>query len=116
LFSLRLLDIPKSQAKSAGLRPQQSGVVSDTMASGSSSWRELSSSAKVFVAAVVLAGSVVLLCAVANPTSENIAKFICYLLVAILASRLKVHLPGITGTMSVNFLFIILGILEEFWS
>ncbi len=29
-----------------------------------------------------------------------------------LASRLKVHLPGITGTMSVNFLFILLGIVE----
>ena len=47
-----------------------------------------------------------------NPTSRNIAKFICYLLIAILASRLKVRLPGITGTMSVNFLFILLGVLE----
>src|SRR4249920_3559637 len=47
-----------------------------------------------------------------NPTSKNIAQFICYLLIAILAARLKVRLPGITGTMSVNFLFILLGILE----
>ena len=47
-----------------------------------------------------------------NPTSRNIAQFICYLLIAMLASRLKVNLPGITGTMSVNFLFILLGILE----
>src|SRR4249920_3092433 len=47
-----------------------------------------------------------------NPTSKNIAQFICYLLIAILASRLKVNLPGITGTMSVNFLFILLGVLE----
>jgi hypothetical protein len=28
------------------------------------------------------------------------------------ASRLKVNLPGITGTMSVNFLFLLLGVLE----
>jgi len=48
----------------------------------------------------------------ARPTSKNIAQFICYLLIAILAARLKVRLPGITGTMSVNFLFILLGILE----
>ena len=47
-----------------------------------------------------------------RPTSKNIAQFICYLLIAILAARLKVRLPGITGTMSVNFLFILLGILE----
>ena len=32
--------------------------------------------------------------------------------IAILASRLKVSLPGITGTLSVNFLFILIGVLE----
>src|ERR1700736_7078876 len=47
-----------------------------------------------------------------HPSSRNIAQFICYLLIAILAARLKVRLPGITGTLSVNFLFILLGILE----
>ncbi len=59
-----------------------------------------------------LAGTCVLLYGAINPTSRNIAQFICYLLIAILAARLKVRLPGITGTMSVNFLFILLGILE----
>jgi diguanylate cyclase (GGDEF)-like protein/putative nucleotidyltransferase with HDIG domain len=47
-----------------------------------------------------------------HPTSHQPIKFSCYLLVAVVASRLKVNLPGITGTMSVNFLFILLGILE----
>src|SRR6195256_6797707 len=59
-----------------------------------------------------LAGTCVLGYGALNPTSRNIAQFICYLLIALLASRLKVNLPGITGTMSVNFLFILLGILE----
>src|ERR1700704_1398823 len=59
-----------------------------------------------------LAGTCVLGYGALNPTSRNIAQFICYLLISILASRLKVNLPGITGTMSVNFLFILLGILE----
>src|ERR1700704_3231380 len=59
-----------------------------------------------------LAGTCVLGYGALNPTSRNIAQFICYLLIAILAARLKVRLPGITGTMSVNFLFILLGILE----
>jgi len=39
-------------------------------------------------------------------------KFVAYLVTAILASRLKVGLPEVTGTMSVNFLFILIGIAE----
>src|ERR1700688_3894802 len=80
--------------------------------SGSQSWRELSLGAKVFISLVVVLGTCVLLYGAIRPTSRNIAQFICYLLIAILAARLKVRLPGITGTMSVNFLFILLGILE----
>jgi diguanylate cyclase (GGDEF)-like protein/putative nucleotidyltransferase with HDIG domain len=80
--------------------------------SGSQSWRELGIGAKVFISIMALAGTCVLAYGAINPTSKNIAQFICYLLIAILAARLKVRLPGITGTMSVNFLFILLGILE----
>src|ERR1700724_3752095 len=61
---------------------------------------------------MALAGTCVLGYGALHPSSRNIAQFICYLLIAILAARLKVRLPGITGTMSVNFLFILLGILE----
>jgi diguanylate cyclase (GGDEF)-like protein/putative nucleotidyltransferase with HDIG domain len=76
------------------------------------SWRDLTLGAKAFVGLVVIVGTGVLMYGAADPTSKNIAKFLCYLLVALLASRLKVVLPGITGTMSVNFLFILLGVLE----
>ena len=82
------------------------------MVSGSQSWRELGLGAKVFISLVVAAGTCVLVYGAVEPSSRNIAQFICYLLIAILAARLKVRLPGITGTMSVNFLFIHLGILE----
>jgi diguanylate cyclase (GGDEF)-like protein/putative nucleotidyltransferase with HDIG domain len=78
----------------------------------SQSWRHLSIGARVFISLVIVAGTCVLVYGAANPTSKDIAQFICYLLVAILAARLKVHLPSITGTMSVNFLFILLGMLE----
>lgn len=44
--------------------------------------------------------------------STDPTRFVCYLAVAILASSLKVQLPGIDGTMSVNFLFILLGAME----
>jgi diguanylate cyclase (GGDEF)-like protein/putative nucleotidyltransferase with HDIG domain len=39
-------------------------------------------------------------------------RFACYLLICIVASALKVNLPGILGTMSVNFLFILIGVLD----
>src|SRR5947209_7531065 len=68
--------------------------------------------ARGFISVVTAAGVCVLGWAVVNWSSREPAKFFCYLLVALLASRLKVHLPGITGTMSVNFLFILLGVVE----
>jgi len=78
----------------------------------SGSWRGLSVLAKLFVALMVIAGLATLVYGGIHQSSKNIAEFICYLGIAILASRLKVNLPGITGTLSVNFLFILIGILE----
>jgi diguanylate cyclase (GGDEF)-like protein/putative nucleotidyltransferase with HDIG domain len=76
------------------------------------SWRDLTSSAKAFIGLLTVLGTIVLLYGAIHQSSKNIAEFICYLGIAVLASKLKVNLPGITGTMSVNFLFILLGILQ----
>ena len=76
------------------------------------SWRELAPGAQAFIGLVVVSGTGVLLFGAVHQSSRNIAEFICYLGIAILASRLKVNLPGITGTMSVSFLFILLGLLQ----
>jgi len=78
----------------------------------SRSWRGLSVLAKLFIGLIVLAGMGSLVYAGIHQSSKNIAEFICYVGIAILASRLKVNLPGITGTLSVNFLFILIGVLE----
>src|SRR5437660_820205 len=78
----------------------------------SRSWRKLSVPAKLFITLVVMAGLGTLVYGGIHQSSKNIAEFICYLGIAILASRLKVNLPGITGTLSVNFLFILIGVLE----
>jgi diguanylate cyclase (GGDEF)-like protein/putative nucleotidyltransferase with HDIG domain len=68
--------------------------------------------AKIFVAVTTVNGAVVLAFALGHWQSANLPRFLCYLLVAVLASALKVRLPGIEGTMSVNFLFVLLGVLE----
>jgi diguanylate cyclase (GGDEF)-like protein/putative nucleotidyltransferase with HDIG domain len=75
-------------------------------------WKELSFGARAFIALVVISGTSVLLYGALRPSSRNIAEFICYLGIAILAARLKVNLPGVAGTMSVSFLFVLLGILQ----
>jgi diguanylate cyclase (GGDEF)-like protein/putative nucleotidyltransferase with HDIG domain len=67
---------------------------------------------RAYVAVVVICGAIVLTYTVAHGVSQNPLKFLCYLVIALAASRLKVNLPGITGTMSVNFLFILLGVLD----
>jgi putative nucleotidyltransferase with HDIG domain len=61
---------------------------------------------------MALAGSSCLVYAFAHWHSSDPVKFACYLIAGLLASSLKVSLPGIEGTMSVNFLFTLLGILE----
>src|SRR5450755_666796 len=82
------------------------------MKSRPQSWRDMSAAPRFFIAVVVLCGTAVLTYTVMHGRSENPLKFFCYLVIALAASRLKVNLPGITGTMSVNFLFLLLGVLE----
>jgi diguanylate cyclase (GGDEF)-like protein/putative nucleotidyltransferase with HDIG domain len=68
--------------------------------------------ARLFIGATAALGAWALVHALLHYQSTDWARFSCYLLVAVLASSLKIQLPGIDGTMSVNFLFILLGILE----
>lgn len=82
------------------------------MASRPQTWHEMTIGTRVYVAIIVAAGSAVLAYGISQPVGHDVVKFLCYLAVALLASRLKVNLPGVTGTMSVNFLFILLGIIE----
>jgi diguanylate cyclase (GGDEF)-like protein/putative nucleotidyltransferase with HDIG domain len=65
-----------------------------------------------FIAATAMIGIVVVFAAVWRWESQDLLRFTAYLAIAILTSGLKVVLPGINGTMSVSFLFILLGVLE----
>ena len=72
----------------------------------------MSGRARLFIGATAALGLWALVHALWHWQSADLPRFTCYLLVAVLASRLKIQLPGIDGTMSVNFLFILLSILE----
>jgi len=68
--------------------------------------------ARAFIVGMALMGLVCLATALSQWQFTDPVKFTCYLIAALLASSLKVSLPGIEGTLSVNFLFTLLGILE----
>jgi diguanylate cyclase (GGDEF)-like protein/putative nucleotidyltransferase with HDIG domain len=72
----------------------------------------MSPKTKLFIGITASLGMAVLSSALWHWQSADLPRFVCYLLVAVLASGLKVQLPGIDGTMSVNFLFILLGVVE----
>ena len=72
----------------------------------------MSGRARLFIAATGAVGIWSLVHALWYWQSADLTRFVCYLLVAVLASSLKIQLPGIDGTMSVNFLFILLSVLE----
>jgi signal transduction histidine kinase len=66
--------------------------------------------AKAYIAAVLLLGA-----ASALRADWHLGRpweFVCVFVVAVLASGMKVRLPGIFGTLSVNYLFILLGITD----
>lgn len=74
--------------------------------------RSLQFGARVFIAAIAVAAAGCLILAFLHWSSSDPVKFGCYLIAALLASLLKVSLPGIEGTLSVNFLFTLIGIVE----
>jgi hypothetical protein len=69
-------------------------------------------SARIFVALIVISGLLLFGDAVLNAKSMPTAKFLAFLLAACVASRLKIKLPGVTGTMSVNLPFILVAAAE----
>jgi len=72
----------------------------------------MSTRAKLFIGTTAALGMWVLVHSLCHWQSTSWPRFLCYLVIALLASSLKIQLPGIDGTMSVNFLFILLGVLE----
>ncbi|MGC2742845.1 MAG: hypothetical protein WA672_06635 [Candidatus Angelobacter sp.] len=69
-------------------------------------------SARMFVALIVISGLLLLGDAVLSAQSMPTAKFLAFLVVACVAARLRIKLPGVTGTMSVNLPFILLAAAE----
>jgi diguanylate cyclase (GGDEF)-like protein/putative nucleotidyltransferase with HDIG domain len=67
---------------------------------------------KTYVTAVVILGCLTLVAAVPQWAPQDVLRLIVFLLIAAIGSAMKVTLPGVRGTMSVVFLFVLIGIVE----
>src|ERR1700686_89397 len=74
--------------------------------------QKLSSPATLFILLQVVVGLPLLPYALLHWHPQSELRFVCFFTVALAASVLKVRLPGIEATMSANFLFILVGILD----
>ncbi len=72
----------------------------------------MSKAAKMYIGIIVASGTSIILYVLFHWQSQDPVRFLCYLALAMMASQMKVKLPNITGTMSVNFLFVLIGTLE----
>ena len=68
--------------------------------------------AKAFIAVVISCGIAAFAAGFLQASWPAPSRFLCYLLVACLASGFKVGLPGINGTMSVNLVVILISVVE----
>ncbi|MGA2810445.1 MAG: HD domain-containing phosphohydrolase [Candidatus Acidiferrum sp.] len=74
--------------------------------------KSLSNFARIFIGVTIVCGFAVLALGSYHARWTSLGPFLCYFTLAMLASGMKVKLPGVTGTMSVIFLFILIGIHE----
>ena len=68
--------------------------------------------ARLYAIAMSMLGLIVVFRVFSAWHSHNMLQFICYLALALMSSSLNIKLPGLDGTMSANFLFILIGIAD----
>jgi diguanylate cyclase (GGDEF)-like protein/putative nucleotidyltransferase with HDIG domain len=68
--------------------------------------------ARVYIGAILAGGMVCFAHAMAGWNCPHPLQYLCLLAVALPASTLKVFLPGVVGTISVSYVFVLLGMLD----
>jgi len=72
----------------------------------------MSTALKVYISGVIGAGAIVLVAALLHWSVPDPWPFSLYLVLAVLGSMLKMRLPGVAGTYSASFIFILVGIVH----
>src|SRR5579864_4312108 len=67
---------------------------------------------KTYIASILGLGLLTIIAAVPQWGNAAPARFCVFFLIAAVGSSMKVHLPGVKGTMSVGFLFVLIAVME----
>ena len=67
---------------------------------------------RAYIGIVVGLGAAVLTFGLYTFTSNNLARLLAYIIVALASAGMKVKLPSVLGTLSINFVFLLIGIAE----
>jgi putative nucleotidyltransferase with HDIG domain len=65
-----------------------------------------------YIALVIIAGAIAMGHGLLTWTSADLARYLSFSIIALVASGLKVSLPSVPGTMSMNFVFVLIGISQ----
>jgi diguanylate cyclase (GGDEF)-like protein/putative nucleotidyltransferase with HDIG domain len=68
--------------------------------------------ARLYIGSIVAAGAILFANAFTGWACADPVHYICHAALAIIAAGLKVNLPGVTGTMSVSYVFILLSMID----
>src|SRR5258708_14446064 len=74
--------------------------------------QEMRFQAKLYIGLIVGGGAWAIYHAIIGWHSDDLLRFLCNLAVCVMVLGLKVNLAGIKGTMSVTFLFILIGVSQ----
>lgn len=72
----------------------------------------MNAAAKLYITTIVLLGLAALVLGIYPWQSSGTMRFLVFLFFAVLSSTFKIRLPRMQGTMSLSFLFILVGILD----
>lgn len=67
--------------------------------------------AKAYIAVIAALATAVLAVAAYRWNPENLGRFVLFFALAMLASAMKIRLPGFKTTISINFVFILIGVV-----
>jgi hypothetical protein len=71
---------------------------------------KMPSQAKAYIAIIAAVATAVLIVVASRWTLENVGRFFLFFVLAMVASAMKIRLPGFKTTISTNFVFILIGI------
>jgi hypothetical protein len=75
-------------------------------------WQPLPSRALLYVRITALLGLIVLGVAIAGWDSPDAYRYLAFFGIAVIASGMRIHVPGLTGSLSLTFLFVLFGLVE----